>query len=80
VIRVGGGALRYRASRIEEFISERERLSALRSGRRTMATHAQSMGSVKDIEAYLRHAKADPARIELGRVEPALGTAARESG
>jgi len=34
VIRVGGGALRYRASRIEEFISERERLSVLRSGRR----------------------------------------------
>ena len=27
--------------------------------RRTMATHAQSMGSVKDIQAHLRHAKAD---------------------
>lgn len=34
VIRMGDGALRYRASRIEEFISEWERLSALRSGRR----------------------------------------------
>ena len=34
VIRMGDGALRYRASRIEEFISERERLSILRSGRR----------------------------------------------
>jgi predicted DNA-binding transcriptional regulator AlpA len=34
VIRMGDGALRYRASRIEDFISERERLSALRSGRR----------------------------------------------
>ena len=33
-IRMGDGALRYRASRIEEFISERERLSAMRSGRR----------------------------------------------
>jgi integrase len=27
--------------------------------RRTMATRAQSMGSVKDIQARLRHAKAD---------------------
>ena len=27
--------------------------------RRTMATHAQSKGSVKDIQAHLRHAKAD---------------------
>ena len=26
---------------------------------RTMATRAQKMGSVKDIQAYLRHAKAD---------------------
>jgi hypothetical protein len=26
---------------------------------RTMATQAQSMGSVKDIQAHLRHAKAD---------------------
>lgn len=34
VIRMGDGALRYRASRIEEFICERERLSALRSARR----------------------------------------------
>lgn len=34
VIRMGDGALRYRASRIEEFISERERLSVFRSGRR----------------------------------------------
>ena len=33
-IRIGDGALRYRASRIEEFISERERLSAMRSRRR----------------------------------------------
>ena|SRR5579875_3798943 len=34
VIRMGDGALRYRASRIEEFIGERERLSAIRPGRR----------------------------------------------
>ncbi len=34
VIRMGDGALRYRASRIEEFISEREHLSVLRSKRR----------------------------------------------
>jgi integrase len=27
--------------------------------RRTMATRAQKMGSVKDIQAHLRHAKAD---------------------
>ena len=27
--------------------------------RRTMATQAQSMGSVKDIQSHLRHAKAD---------------------
>ena len=27
--------------------------------RRTMATQAQNMGSVKDIQAHLRHAKAD---------------------
>jgi integrase len=27
--------------------------------RRTMATRAQAMGSVKDIQAHLRHAKAD---------------------
>src|SRR5260370_9427643 len=27
--------------------------------RRTMGTQAQSMGSVKDIQAHLRHAKAD---------------------
>ena len=27
--------------------------------RRTMATHAQSMGSVKDIQAHLRHSRAD---------------------
>jgi hypothetical protein len=27
--------------------------------RRTMATQAQGMGSVKDIQAHLRHAKAD---------------------
>src|SRR5277367_2410191 len=34
VIRMGDGALRYRASGIEDFIRERERLSSLRSGRR----------------------------------------------
>jgi predicted DNA-binding transcriptional regulator AlpA len=34
VIRMSDGALRYRASGIEAFISERERLSALRIGRR----------------------------------------------
>jgi predicted DNA-binding transcriptional regulator AlpA len=34
VIRMGDGTLRYRSSGIEAFISERERLSGLRSGRR----------------------------------------------
>jgi predicted DNA-binding transcriptional regulator AlpA len=34
VIRMGDGALRYKASRIEEFISERERISAVKHGRR----------------------------------------------
>jgi len=34
VIRMGDGALRYRASQIEEFISERERISAVKHGRR----------------------------------------------
>jgi predicted DNA-binding transcriptional regulator AlpA len=34
VIRMGDGALRYKASRIEEFISERERISAVTHGRR----------------------------------------------
>jgi predicted DNA-binding transcriptional regulator AlpA len=34
VIRMGDGTLRYRASGIEAFISERERISALRFGRR----------------------------------------------
>jgi len=34
VIRVSGGVLRYRASQIEEFVSERERVSALRRRRR----------------------------------------------
>jgi predicted DNA-binding transcriptional regulator AlpA len=34
VIRMGDGTLRYRASGIEDFISERERVSSLRSGRR----------------------------------------------
>lgn len=34
VIRMGDGALRFRASAIEAFINERERLSSLRSGRR----------------------------------------------
>jgi predicted DNA-binding transcriptional regulator AlpA len=34
VIRMGDGALRYRASKIEEFIDERERLTGLRRRRR----------------------------------------------
>lgn len=34
VIRMGDGALRYRASKIEEFIDERERLTGLRRGRK----------------------------------------------
>lgn len=34
VIRMGDGTLRYRASRIEDFINERERISAMRAGRR----------------------------------------------
>ena len=34
VIRMSDGTLRYRASQIEEFVSERERLSALRRKRR----------------------------------------------
>jgi predicted DNA-binding transcriptional regulator AlpA len=34
VIRMGDGALRYRANAIEAFIDERERLSALRLGNR----------------------------------------------
>lgn len=34
VIRVSDGLLRYRASQIEEFVNERERLSALRHKRR----------------------------------------------
>ena len=34
VIRMSDGVLRYRLSELEEFISERERLSALRSRRR----------------------------------------------
>jgi predicted DNA-binding transcriptional regulator AlpA len=34
VIRMSDGVLRYRASELEEFINERERLSALRSRRR----------------------------------------------
>lgn len=34
VIRMGDGALRFRASAIEAFINERERLSSLRSARR----------------------------------------------
>lgn len=34
VIRMGDGTLRYRASGIEAFISERERISAQRCGRR----------------------------------------------
>jgi predicted DNA-binding transcriptional regulator AlpA len=33
VIRMGDGALRYRASKIEEFIDERERLTGLRRRR-----------------------------------------------
>lgn len=34
VIRMGDGTLRYRASRIEDFINEQEKLTNLRSGRR----------------------------------------------
>jgi predicted DNA-binding transcriptional regulator AlpA len=34
VIRMGDGTLRYRSSTIEEFVNERERLSALRRRRR----------------------------------------------
>jgi predicted DNA-binding transcriptional regulator AlpA len=34
VIRMSDGALRYRASGIEEFLKERERLSSLRRNRR----------------------------------------------
>ena len=34
VIRMGNGALRYRASKIEQFIDERERLTILRFRRR----------------------------------------------
>jgi predicted DNA-binding transcriptional regulator AlpA len=34
VIRIGDGTLRYRQSRIEEFVMERERLSLLRYKRR----------------------------------------------
>jgi predicted DNA-binding transcriptional regulator AlpA len=34
VIRMSDGTLRYRASQIEEFVNERERLSALRRKRR----------------------------------------------
>jgi predicted DNA-binding transcriptional regulator AlpA len=34
VIRVSDGLLRYRASQIEEFVNERERISALRRRRR----------------------------------------------
>lgn len=38
--------------------------------RRTMATQAQSMGSVKDIQAYLRHAKADTTANEYVKKPP----------
>jgi predicted DNA-binding transcriptional regulator AlpA len=34
VIRMGDGALRYRASKTEAFIDERERLTSLRRGRK----------------------------------------------
>jgi predicted DNA-binding transcriptional regulator AlpA len=34
VIRIGDGTLRYRRSQIEEFVNERERLSAMRCRRR----------------------------------------------
>ena len=34
VIRIGDGTLRYRLSQIEEFVSERERLSTMRRKRR----------------------------------------------
>ena len=38
--------------------------------RRTMATQAQSMGSVKDIQAHLRHAKADTTANEYMQALP----------
>lgn len=38
--------------------------------RRTMATHAQSMGSVKDIQAHLRHSKADTTANEYMQEKP----------
>ena len=38
--------------------------------RRTMATRAQKMGSVKDIQAHLRHAKADTTANEYMQALP----------
>ena len=38
--------------------------------RRTMATQAQGMGSVKDIQAHLRHAKADTTANEYMQALP----------
>jgi integrase len=48
-------------NRVLNSLAERPELPKLnfRILRRTMATQAQSMGSVKDIQAHLRHAKAD---------------------
>jgi integrase len=39
--------------------------------RRTMATHAQSLGSVKDIQAHLRHARPDTTANEYMQALPA---------
>jgi integrase len=59
----GGGVMRvdnYR-ERVLKPLSQRLGLPRLNFQilRRTMATQAQNMGSVKDIQAHLRHAKAD---------------------
>jgi hypothetical protein len=42
--------------------------------RRTMATQAQSMGSVKDIQTHLRHAKADTTANEYMQALPEVGS------
>ena len=39
--------------------------------RRTMATQAQNMGSVKDIQAHLRHARPDTTANEYMQALPA---------
>ena len=38
--------------------------------RRTTATHAQKMGSVKDVQAHLRHSKTDTTADEYLQVWP----------